>query len=279
MTDRARNGAPSIASGDRAGFRVVDSGAGLRRTFRDAFTAENLVEPLVSYDFDRSADAIAMLMAARDFDVAGVRFAGVVGGWVRRAELDGGQLDDHAHDLTPADVVDARTPLSDLVPRLADREFVFVAALGAVSGIVTTADLQKPPLRMWLFGVLTLIEAQLARRIRDRFPDDTWRDTLSAARVARAEGLQAERRRRNEHLELIDCLSFGDKGWILSKVPEVLEQLEIPSRRVARERIKELEQLRNRLAHGHDVVACDLPVMARLATRLERLLEAEVTAG
>ena len=94
--------------------------------------------------------------------------------------------------------------------------------------------------------------------------------------MTNARRLQTERRRRNELLDLVDCLSFGDKGWILSKVPEVLERVEIPSRRVARERIKELEQLRNRLAHGHDVVSADLPVMARLALRLERTLAAEV---
>jgi len=257
---------------------VIDPGAALRRTFRDAFTAENVAEPLVSYDFDRRSDAVSMLMAARDFDVAGVRFGGVVGGWVRRSELVGGQLDDHVRDITADQVVSARLPLAELVPRLADRQFLFVSALGAVGGIVTQADLQKAPMRMWLFGVLTLVETLLGRTIRVRFGADGWRELLSEARLERAEALQAERRRRNEHLDLVDCLSFGDKGWILSKVPEVLEQLEIPSRRVARERIKGLEQLRNRLAHGHDVVAADLPVMARLAMRLEMLLEAAVEA-
>lgn len=261
-------------TGDGPSFPVIDLGAALRRTFDDAFTAEHIAEPLVSYDFDRSAEAIAILMAVRDFDVAGVRFGGIVGGWVRRAELDGGQLDDHVHDFDAADVVAAREPLAELVPRLAEREVLFVSVFGAVGGIVTQADLQKPPSRMWLFGVLTLLEEQLGREIRERFPDEGWRELLSNARVKRAQTLQAERRRRNEHLEMVDCLSFGDKGWILSKVPEVLDRLEIPSRRAAIQRIKQLEQLRNRLAHGHDVVAADLPVMARLATRLERLLEA-----
>lgn len=255
---------------------VVDPGAALRRTFREAFTAENVAEPLVSYDFDQPAEAVALLMAARDFDVAGVRFGGVVGGWVHRADLDRGRLDDHVHDLGHDQVVSARLPLAELVPRLADREFLFVSAFGAVGGIVTRADLQKAPMRMWLFGVLTLIEAQLEREIRSRFPDETWTGLLSERRVTNARRLQTERRRRNELLDLVDCLSFGDKGWILSKVPEVLERVEIPSRRVARERIKELEQLRNRLAHGHDVVSADLPVMARLALRLERTLAAEV---
>lgn len=256
-------------------IHVVDPGAALRRTFHDAFTAEHLAEPLVSYDFDRPAEAVAMMMAARDFDVAGVRFGGVVGGWVLRSELDaGGQLDDHVHDLDADQVIGAGLSFGELVPRLADEEFLFVSALGAVGGIVTRADLQKAPLRMWMFGVLTLLEFQLAREITTRFPDGSWCELLSAARVERAEALQAERRRRNEHLELVDCLSFGDKGWVLSKVPEVLDRLEIPSRRVARQRIKELEELRNRLAHGHDVATGDLPVMARLATRLEFLLQA-----
>jgi len=258
---------------DPAGL-VVDPGAGLRRTFHDAFMVEHLAEPLVSYDFDQPAATVAMLMEARDFDVAGVRFGGMVGGWVARAELDDGRVDDTVHDLRADEIVSARLPLGELVPRLVDREFVLVSALGAVGGIVTRSDLQKAPLRMWLFGILTLLESQFAREIRARFPGDDWRAMLSETRIARAEELQAERRRRNEHLELVDCLSFGDKGWILSKVPEVLERLKIPSRSEARKRIKDLEQLRNRLAHGHEVVTADLPVLGRLAARLELFLEA-----
>jgi hypothetical protein len=252
---------------------VVHLGSALHRTFHDAFSAEHVAEPLVSYDFDQPSSAVASLMTARDFDVAGVRFAGVICGWVHRSELDSGLLQDHVHEISPDEVVSDRSPFCELVPRLADREFVLVSALGAIGGIVTRADLQKAPVRMWLFGVLTLIEAQLGNEIRQRFADGGWREMLSPSRIRNAEELQAERRRRKEDLELIDCLNLGDKGWILSKVPEILAQLEIPSRRAARERIKELEQLRNRLAHGHEMATVDLPVMARLATRLEMLLE------
>jgi hypothetical protein len=41
--------------------------------------------------------------------------------------------------------------------------------------------------------------------------------------------------------------------------------------------MKELETLRNQLAHGHDVVATSLPTIVRIASRLDEILA--VAAG
>lgn len=246
---------------------------GLQRTFREGFTAEDVAEALVSYDFDQPAAAIQALMQARNFDVAGVRFAGVVAGWVERSALGGGACQDHAHDIEAEVVIDARAPLAEVLDRLDERPFLLVTAFDAVGGIVTRADLQKAPVRMWLFGIITLIETTLSRWLEPVFGADGWREHLSPSRLARAEELHAERRRRNESLDLEDCLSFADKLWILSKSPRFLEVAGYPSRRVARERMKDLEQLRNRLAHAQELSAEQLVVAGRLARHLERLLE------
>jgi len=251
----------------------VDPFDSLRRLFQHGFTVEDLAEPLVSYDFDQPAAAVRRLMAFRDFDVAGIRAGGVVGAWVRGAELVDGTCADHMHAIQVEDVVPARMPLAELLPHLETREFALVSAFGAVAGIVTRADLQKPAVRMWVFGLLTLLEQATMAGIRRRFPRDSWRGLLSASRVARAEALQAERLRRYEALELVDCLSFGDKAWVLFKDPDMLERMGFASRSAARERMKEFEALRNRLAHAHQLRADDLTVMARLARQLDRMAE------
>jgi hypothetical protein len=126
---------------------------------------------------------------------------------------------------------------------------------------------------MWLFGLVTLVEDLLSRTLRKRYPAEAWRDQLSEGRLQRAEALQAERRRRNESLELVDCLSFGDKWWILSRDEGVRAAVGWESRAVARERMKEFQQLRDRLAHAQDVASSSLATIVRLATHLDRLLE------
>jgi hypothetical protein len=265
MGDEPREVGPPAEAG-------VTTASPLREFFRRGITAQDVAEGLVSYDFDQPAAAVRTLMEAHDFDLAGVRVNGVVTGVVQRAGLDHGTCFDHLVELDDRVVVDARAPLAEVIVRLGTSPYVLVRAFGAVGGIVTRADLQKAPVRMWLFGLVTLVEDLLSRTLRQRYPDGTWRDLLSESRLRRAEALQSERRRRNESLELVDCLSFGDKWWILSKDEEVRAAAGWESRAVARERMKEFEQLRNRLAHAQDVATASLATIVRLATHLDRLL-------
>jgi len=247
--------------------------APLREFFRHGVTAQDVAEGLVSYDFDQPAAAVRSLMDARDFDLAGVRVNGVVTGVVRREDLVGGTCFDHLVELDEGLVVDARAPIPEVIVRLGASPFVLVRAFGAVAGIVTRADLQKAPVRMWVFGLVTLVEDVLGRTLRRRYPGEAWRDRLSEGRLQRAEALQAERRRRNESLDLVDCLSFGDKWWVLSRDEEVRLSVGWESRAVARERMKELAALRDRLAHAQDVTTASLATVVRLAANLDRLLE------
>lgn len=262
------------SSSDVIAFATHSAAVGhpLREFFRHGVTAENVAEALATYDFDQPAEAVRLLLEARDFDVAGVRVNGAVAGVVHRDELDEGTCFDHVHELDPALMVSSHAPLAEVIVRLGTSPYVLVSAFGAVAGIVTRADLQKPPVRMWLFGLLTMVEDLLGRALRRRFPDDAWRASLSPARIERALALQAERRRRHESLDLVDCLSFGDKWWILSKDEGFLRAAGWESRALARERMKELEQLRNRLAHAQDVTTATLPTMVRIASQLERIL-------
>ena len=50
------------------------------------------------------------------------------------------------------------SPLPDLVLRLREHRRLFVSIFGRIGGIVSRTDLDKPPVRMWLFGMVTLVE-------------------------------------------------------------------------------------------------------------------------
>ena len=84
------------------------------------------------------------------------------------------------------------TCLPTLVRLLNERPRVFVTSLGRVGGIATRSDLRKPPVRMWLFGMITIVEMGLTRLIETRFPEEGWKDLLSASRLEKAEALLAE---------------------------------------------------------------------------------------
>ncbi|MHC4992290.1 MAG: hypothetical protein ACYTGC_15055 [Planctomycetota bacterium] len=251
---------------------TISSLTTVRRFLQTGFTSRDIAEALISFDEDRSGDAVREQMITKDFDVVGVRRNGFVVGYVHQDDLDEGNCSEKLRYFGTDEIVDADTPLRRLVLMLDERERVFVRLLGPVGGIVTRADLQKPPVRMWLFGLVTIIEHAFGEMIKSDYPDDAWRDQLSQGRLELAERFQAERKRRNQSLDLLSCLQFADKAHIVLKDPETRDRLGIPSRSAAKEAIRNVEQLRNLLAHSHDLSEC-WEIIVRLSSRFDDLLD------
>ena len=124
---------------------------------------------------------------------------------------------------------------------------------------------------MWLFGIVTIVEMGLVQLIHERFPNDGWQQQLSAGRLQKARDIQAERQRRNIYCELIDCLQLSDKGQILIEDPASMQRLGFETKRTAKRIVKELESLRNHLAHAQDIVVHDWAQIARLSMRMEEI--------
>ena len=151
-------------------------------------------------------------MESHDYDVVGIRKDGVVEGYVGRESLSTGRSGDYAQPFTPKDLISEAAPLIDVFAALRDSPRVFVTYLDRVTGLVTKGDLQKAPVRMWLFGIISLLEMQLLRLIRACYPDDTWVPLLSPPRrVGGARRILNDRRTRNEEIDLVDCLQFGER--------------------------------------------------------------------
>ena len=65
-------------------------------------------------------------------------------------------------------------------------------------------------MRMWLLGLITIVEMILSSMLARYYPEDSWQAELPEARLAKAQSLLAERRRGGQDLELRDCLHFVD---------------------------------------------------------------------
>jgi hypothetical protein len=243
------------------GHRIPES---IRRLLTETFTAGDIAEPLASFDADAQAERVRAFMTAKDFDVMGIRMDGEVVGYVEANALADGVCGRYLQPLTEATVRNSTVSVLTVVQDLRERPFLLIRQLGAVGGIITLADMQKPAVRMWLFGMLTLIEMRFAELIEQHFPGDAWKQFLSEARLLKAETLLAERKRRNQELELLDCLQFSDKGQIVARNETVRKRTVFPSRRQAEETIKQLEQLRNNLAHAQDILTSDWDTIIQL---------------
>jgi len=246
--------------------------ASLRRFFYDGFTASDLAEPLISWDAQRPAAEIRALMEEACLRLAGVRHAGLVDGFLVRERLVEGACGDCSQRFEPHHLVEPRAPLHEVVRALEDHDGIFVAPFGSVAGIVTRTDLEKPQGRMWLFGLVTVVENAFTELLRSNFPGEAWKELLSPGRIQRAVTIQKERRRMGEEAELLDCLQFGDKGYALFKDPDIRQQFNFSSRQQAREVVRDVERLRNALAHTQAVVPGHWDTIVRFATALDRIL-------
>jgi len=206
--------------------------------------------------------------------IAGIRVDGVVQGYVQlsaASDCSDTPAGLRMQRISADQVVDTDTPLTDVVGVLTRHDQCFVSTFGSVIGVIERSAINKPVVRMWLFGAITLYEMALVPLIERSFPDDSWHDVLTPARLDKARELQSERERRGRPSRLIECLQFSDKAQIMLEHPPTVQKMRFPSKKVGKRLIRELESLRNHLVHSQDIVAHDWPQIVRIAHRVTEL--------
>jgi hypothetical protein len=256
--------APVVAKNGAARPEVV----AMEAAFLRAFSATDIAEPLQLFDAGRPLADARVELEATDADVVGIGRGGELVAFVDTWTQGDGAAGDHARPLRADQSVDASAGLSDVVIVLTRHDYCFVRRPDRTPSVITRGDIQKPAARVWLFGIITLAEMEFARRIRSLWPEDAWGDRLSAGRLEKARAFHGERRRRGQHLDLLDCLQLADKAQLLMTDPVELEAFGFETMSAAKRAARELESLRNNLAHAQDIVTYDWPQIIRLAWRV-----------
>ena len=246
--------------------------ARMQKLFMEDFTARDIAESLLSLDGGSPAAEALELMHDRDVRAVGVRVEGEIAGFLTREDPAEGSCRDGMHPFDTSTVLAESTPLQEVFEALDTSAICFVNILGVPAAVVVREDIQKPPVRMWLFGLIAIMEMNLGRQLEERYPEASWREVLSPGRFDKALELLAERSRRNQLVRLSDCLQFTDKAQILIKDPEVLEEAGFSSKKEAKRAIKDLQSLRNNLAHGQDILSYDWETILELSRRLDRII-------
>jgi len=249
----------------------------LRRLFNEGFRALDIAGPLPSFDHAHDAAAARGILETTAARVAGVRTAGLVNGYVLLGDLESGCCGDCMRPFGTDQVLPEEAGLRRALSVLEQYEYCFLATLGTVDAVVTRSDVEKPPARMWLFGVITLIESNLGAIIAHRFPGEAWHDRISAGRLSKAEQLLTERQRRGQRVELIDCLQLSDKALIVIRDADAAAEAGFSSVRAAKQAVKQLEALRNQLAHSQGIASQGWSAVPQIAARLDRVLQRAVS--
>lgn len=239
--------------------------------FTSAFTASHVFEPLPSCDADADVAEIMQACQKADLGVVGLRRQGIICNYMTMNDLTNPTVPDprpvHAQQL-----VQLHTPIADVIHILTSFSFCFVASGQTVFGVIGRNNIEKPVVRMWLFGMIMLIELVTVDLIRRRIPDDGWQKFITEGRLEKARQLLQERQRCKLPGDLLDCLQFSDKLHIGIFGLSSPRDAGYPSVSAAKRVMREMEALRDSLAHGQPITNHNWPQIDRLSRRLTLLL-------
>lgn len=232
----------------RTGTRVRE----IRAMFEREVTVRSIYEPLKSCLAQENADEMRKLLSQRGFDVAGVKEpdTDTITRFVTAAALsEGGTVDQYAQAIPIASLISDAAPLAEIFSILGSKEYAFVLVGDAIAGIITRADLNKPPARIYLFAIISLFEMHLTFWIRREF-GNSWQNCLKQERLTEAAKLFEERRKRGQELDMCECIQFCDRRVILVGNENLSRLFAIKNPKHGEKIFRRIESLRNLLAHG-----------------------------
>jgi hypothetical protein len=223
----------------------------LRSLLGSGITAHAILEILQSCAADAPAVEMSQILRLRDFDVAGVQEnkGTPVIGFVAREDLQRGMVKDHTKPLMADCLVSESTPLPRVLAALRKEQRYFVLIGPEVRGIITRADLNKPPVRVYLFGLLSLLEMHLGFWVRHGYDETSWQTVLKVKRVEAAQKVR-EGRRAHGDVPLLDCLQFCDKRDLIVAREDLRNRMSLGTVDDAVDLLRRAEALRNLLAHS-----------------------------
>ena len=173
------------------------------------------------------------------------------------ADDDHGELlvRDRMCPLSEADLIGADATILDFIRRVRPKPLLVVSG-GKIEGLVAWSDLQKLPVRVAVFALVTGFELTMYEAIKTVFPKgDGWFEHLTPDRLAKAKNVFEQRGGNDSDVELLLCTEFCDKRTILKKSlpfdPQAKTSGAIPLlKREFEAQVERIEKLRNPLAHA-----------------------------
>lgn len=231
---------------------------GLKNLFEEKLTANIIAETFqFCMDYDDPKE-IKRKMDEMDFDQYGVKNADkVLYGYIRKQDISEKchTCKEYARTFLPNELIAENTPLIEVFKILRDRSFIFVLRRNEVNAILMKADFQKTPMRLFFFGLITILEMQVNKMIKDHFPGDTWKKGIGKKKRKEAEKRYKAVSERNEGVQAINFVGLCDKLKKLANDDTVNHILAYDDKPQAMTSIANIKTIRNNLAHSDDIIA------------------------
>lgn len=228
----------------------VTSHQSLRSLFEININVNHISEKLETCDVNEDINQAKRIMEENEYDCIGIEENGRVIGYIDKTNLGTQEVcNAFLMPFLPSEIISDTTSLVKTLYLLKDSDRIFILVGNRIDKLVTPSDLQKAPIQLFLFGLVSLVEMHLLTLIENKLEDSSWQQYLTKGRLESARNLFKERKKRNEQMGLIDCLQLCDKREIVIR-NSTIRNLLFESKGRGEKFLKSLERLRDNLAHA-----------------------------
>ncbi|WP_143008345.1 hypothetical protein [Pelagirhabdus alkalitolerans] len=256
-------------------MNVKESYYNLKSMFNESMTVELLTEPLQTCRLSDDAEEMQVLLEAARFDHSGVvNDQNEVIGYIDKESLGKGYVESYIKPFKTTDLISNSTSMIDLIYLFHERDVMFVLERNQITGIVTSADLHKHPVRLLAFSLISILEMALLDEIKQVYRTEKEAiEQLPSSRSEMVYELYQERLKSNKDLKLLDNLQLADKGELTKRTDEILEKCEFHSRNQCERFFSDIEKVRNNIAHAQTYIGEDHNAIIRAIVDVNMVLK------
>jgi len=229
-------------------------------------------------DFCRKTDdplAILEIMKRENYDIIPVKKNGKFIGYVERNLLSKTrEIEPAIRQITLDVVVSSDTHVHEMIDLFQKSRFFFVNKANELVGLVTYADLDKIPIRVWLFILICKFEFALLQLIKNFYKGSSWLEKFTPERREKITKLFNEKRKQDIDISLEDCLNLGEMIELLECDDKLRSLAGYDTRSSCKSECSGLETLRNNVMHPSSSSLKNYDGVMKLSKRKERLRRA-----
>lgn len=227
------------------------------RDLYNCTAAELATHSVEHLDHDTPPSTAAGWLAENGYDAAPVYADDDPIGFIHKDDVttddDGNTLDDHLTPLTIDYMISGDTAFPAVLDALIEKPVYFLGGHNHVTGILTRADLNTAPARIYLFDRITYLEEHLRELILDTKPD--WKTTpVTTAELDDIEDRYEDAQAANVALDELHYAQFSTLETIVTSVEACWQTCGFSTKGSADSRLHEVTDLRNDVAHANLLV-------------------------